>query len=308
MPADILKGAVDMHCHAGPSVMTRDLDFIAAAEEAHAAGMKAIVVKDHLAPSSVSVSLLETQRDTLLSPDNKVKVFGSICLNAQVGGLNPFALEIALNQGAKVVWLPTVSGRPFIEHRAELKQHRPPPAPGARKDPFDRVDALKQPEPIDVIDAEGKPVPEMNDIFELIRKYDAVMATGHIGPRQILAVLPAAKAAGVERIVVTHPSISYFGTTREQISQMVGGTYLEHEAPFWAPINNRGHLLPELIDLIRLAGPENTILSSDLGQLGAPHPAAGLQSVAEALVEAGIKENEIDRMMKQNQAALLGLN
>ena len=35
------------------------------------------------------------------------KVFAGVALNRGVGGINPGAVEIALDQGAKIVWLPT---------------------------------------------------------------------------------------------------------------------------------------------------------------------------------------------------------
>ena len=37
----LMRGAVDLHCHSGPSVMARLVDHIDAVEEAAAAGMRA---------------------------------------------------------------------------------------------------------------------------------------------------------------------------------------------------------------------------------------------------------------------------
>jgi hypothetical protein len=45
-------------------------------------------------------------------------VLGGICLDAPVGGLNPAAVETALNSGARIVWLPTISAAdnsPFLD-------------------------------------------------------------------------------------------------------------------------------------------------------------------------------------------------
>ena len=44
----LLVGAIDMHCHSGPSVMPRMIDHIEALEEASAAGMKALLFKGSL--------------------------------------------------------------------------------------------------------------------------------------------------------------------------------------------------------------------------------------------------------------------
>ena len=43
----LLVGAVDLHCHSGPSVMARDLNHIEAMQEAAAAGFRAMLIKDH---------------------------------------------------------------------------------------------------------------------------------------------------------------------------------------------------------------------------------------------------------------------
>src|SRR4051812_21421123 len=43
----LLKGAIDLHCHSGPSVMPRRIDHIDAIEDARAHGIRAILFKDH---------------------------------------------------------------------------------------------------------------------------------------------------------------------------------------------------------------------------------------------------------------------
>ena len=43
----LLDGAIDLHCHSGPSVMPRSIDHIEVAEEASKVGMKAILYIDH---------------------------------------------------------------------------------------------------------------------------------------------------------------------------------------------------------------------------------------------------------------------
>ena len=44
---DLMRGAVDLHCHSGPSVMERLVDHIEAVEEAATNGMRAVLFKDH---------------------------------------------------------------------------------------------------------------------------------------------------------------------------------------------------------------------------------------------------------------------
>jgi hypothetical protein len=48
---ELLKGAIDVHLHAGPSVFPRLMDAVEAAEAARAAGMRGIVIKHHHTPT-----------------------------------------------------------------------------------------------------------------------------------------------------------------------------------------------------------------------------------------------------------------
>lgn len=43
----LLIGAIDLHCHSGPSVMPRSIDHIDVMREGSAAKMRAILIKDH---------------------------------------------------------------------------------------------------------------------------------------------------------------------------------------------------------------------------------------------------------------------
>src|SRR3546814_6594523 len=54
----LLKGAIDLHCHSGPSVMPRDLYHIEAIKEASDAGLRAILFKDHFYSADPIAELL----------------------------------------------------------------------------------------------------------------------------------------------------------------------------------------------------------------------------------------------------------
>ena len=63
----------------------------------------------------------------------------------------------------------------------------------------------------------------------------------------------------------------------------------------------------EMIATIRAVGPERVTLGTDYGQKVNPHPAAGLQTYADALYAEGMTEAEIHRMACTNPNALLGI-
>jgi predicted TIM-barrel fold metal-dependent hydrolase len=283
-----------MHCHAGPSLFDRDLDYVRAAEEGQEAGMKALVIKDHLMPSAIELSILKTRPEMLAkAPD--VELFGSICLNNHVGGFNPWALEVALELGAKVVWFPTVSSQRHIERH-----------PGSLFGTLTTKD-LRMATPLQVLDESGKPVPEAIECLELIAKHDAVLATGHMQVEHTMAVLPIARERGVNRIIITHPTLFVDADSEQRTAMINQGAYLEHEVGmFKAGRPNGRQETSELIALIKEHGADHTILSSDLGQINSTHPAAGLQNTAKALLEAGFSESDVEKLFARNAQQLLG--
>src|SRR5579862_7374935 len=102
MPVD-LTGAVDMHCHFGPDAHRgRSVDAIEAVEEAKAAGHAAVVLKSHDQPTTYLAWALDRLTDG-------IRVFGGVCCDREIGGVNPVAVDVALRTGARVIWLPTLS-------------------------------------------------------------------------------------------------------------------------------------------------------------------------------------------------------
>src|SRR5207302_4151788 len=73
---------------------------------------------------------------------------------------------------------------------------------------------------------DGKLRPELAEIFKLIADNDLALATGHSSPDESLAVIQAAKAVGVRKIIVTRPRMQK--ATPAQMERMAGlGAFLE---------------------------------------------------------------------------------
>ena len=68
---------------------------------------------------------------------------------------------------------------------------------------------------------DGKPIPELLSIFRLCREYDAVLGTAHLSPAECFTVVEAARAAGVRKIVVTHPEWWLVGMSLEDQVRIV---------------------------------------------------------------------------------------
>src|SRR6478752_5823523 len=151
-----LTGAADLHCHFGPDPhRARSVDAFEAAHEAAAAGHRAIVLKSHDSPTtSLAWAVQREVGDT-------ISVFGGICCDREVGGMNPAAVEVALGLGARVVWLPTLSSRQDFENGVAAQLGIP--GPGLR-----------------VTDDDDRLTPETQAILDLVAEFDAVLATGHV--------------------------------------------------------------------------------------------------------------------------------
>src|SRR5882757_3229330 len=105
----LLIGAVDLHCHSGPSVMPRVIDHIEAVKEASDAGMRAILFKDHYYSVTPITEMLTKYYGNL-----NVVMLSGVPLNNTSGGLNRYAVDHGLKLGARIVWMPTFSAHNHI--------------------------------------------------------------------------------------------------------------------------------------------------------------------------------------------------
>jgi hypothetical protein len=122
--AQTLAGAIDMHAHAAPDGTPRKVDALDLARMAKAAGMRAVVIKNHYEPTA---SLAYVVRKAVPG----IEVFGGISLDLTVGGVNPAAVEYMTRvEGGygKVVWLPTFDS----ESQVKLQGQQRPFAPVTR--------------------------------------------------------------------------------------------------------------------------------------------------------------------------------
>ena len=203
----LLKGAYDMHVHSGPDVLPRKFDDVLLAERARDSGMAGFVLKSHYVCTADRATLIRE-----LFPD--VRAYGGIVLNNAVGGLNPIAVDIAGRLGAKVVWLPTVDSANELENVAGQKDESKLPywMNIAREM---RAMGIAGPW-LKVTDDDGRVSQATHECLELIGKHDMILATGHISPGEMPAVVKAAVEHKVQRIVITHPE---FPTTCLTIDQ-----------------------------------------------------------------------------------------
>jgi hypothetical protein len=200
-----------------------------------------------------------------------------------VGGLNPAAVEqmAAIGQGAgSIVWMPT-------------------------RDAENQVRFDKQDRPFVPVSKDGKLVPAVGDVLQVIAAENLVLATGHSSALESLLIIRAAKAAGVRAIVVTHPTTPVVNMSIEQMKEAAGlGAFLELT---YNQLVLGGLKSADYARAIRAVGANRMILSTDAGAQTQPlHPDAMVQFILQMRSE-GISDSEMDLMTKTNPAALLGL-
>jgi hypothetical protein len=282
---ELLSGSIDMHMHPGPTGGPCRLDALEAAEQAKQAGMRGIVLKSH-SYTAAAVAIIVNK----LVPD--IDVFGSVCLDYEIGGLNPHALENAAYLGAKVVWMPTFSSTNSINMMRALGL----PLKG---------------EGISLIDDTGKLVPEMEPILELIKKHDMILATGHISPQETFILLNEAQRIGIKKYIVTHPTDKEFSEkhfTIEEMQQLAKmGAFIEFTLVGLLP-NEFCHDPAQIARTIKTVGAEHCIISTDLGQPQNPLPVEGMRLLMATLLHQGISPVEVELMAKKNPAILLDLD
>jgi hypothetical protein len=282
-------GVIDMHVHSHPDVFGRNMDDIDVAQLAKARGMRGIVLKNHISETASRAGLV-------MKVVPGIEVFGGIVLNSAVGGINPSAVEWVhrfYGGRGKVVWLPT------FESDKHAKVFSGANAKGLTVAP------------------NGQVSPEMEAVLKIIARENLVLATGHVHPEEIIAVVRKGRELGVKNMLITHGLTNVPGLTMAQAKEvtdmgaMIEICFLQFLAgpnaplPFlthWTQINAK-HVAQAAKEL----GAKSIVVSSDLGQsANMTHP-DGIEAAVSAVKREGVADADIELMFRKNPARLLGL-
>jgi len=289
--ARLLVGAIDLHCHSGPAAMPRILDHHEALMDCAAAKFSALLYKDHFYLGVSHAMILEK-----LFPETGVKLFSGIALNNASGGINPHAVNHAINIGARIVWLPTLSA---ANHLAALQGEAKTFPKTARK--------MLDPIPLSAMDANGRLSDDTRQVLDLIAEGDIILAGGPLPAAELHVVFAEAKQRGVKKMLVNHPTY-IVGCTDEDIRQMVRmGVYMEHSICMFVEGKAHKYGPDKLAHLIEVAGVDHTVLCSDLGLQGSPRPIEGYRQIVRQLLDLQFSQADIRTMTSRNAAKLLNL-
>ncbi len=290
---EAIEGGYDLQVHVAPDVIARRIDDLDLAKEFLARGLKGFVLKSHYFPTAERAQVV-----TKAVPG--IRAFGAIALNHSIGGLNPVAVELAGRSGCKIVWMPTVDAANETAGRPDgTKKHLPFWA----KIQLELAATGINPAPMTVLDEDGQLNSAARTCLELIHKYDMILATGHLGRHEILALVKTAKEIGLKRVMVTHaefPSQSLSAAEQVQLADL--GAIIEH---CFTTMHTGKASWEGVFDAIRQVGPERCLLSTDLGQTINPAVSEGFAMFAQTLLDAGFTTTEIRRMSVTNAEALI---
>lgn len=298
MPGDrpgtaLLKGAVDCHVHACPHLNGRSVDVFQAVREAAAHGMGGIGLMDNFANSAGYAALARRELGDL-----GVEVFGGLIMEPQSGGISADAVRASLGcgygpgDGARFISLPT--------HHTQNIARIEGRGPAYLETCFAIPEQGELPDPL----------PE---ILGLIADHDVVLNTGHISGPEAVRLVEIAKERGVGRILVpcshysaeearaiaAHGGFAEFSFFFLSHATQVGLTHVDAEQHTVPPVS-----LGQMAELIRAAGPKNTVLSSDCGVYVLPPPAEGLREFLLMIESAGFSRPELDLMARVNPGRL----
>ncbi len=288
-----LEGAYDLHVHVAPDVIARRTDDLDLARDFLARGLKGFILKSHYFPTSERAAVV---RKAVPGIDAR----GALTLNHAVGGINPVAVELAGRSECALVWMPTVDAANETAHLASSARAKLPFWAEIQKE---LAATGINPPAMSVLDPDGRVIPAAQTCLELIAKHDMILATAHLGRREIFALVKAAKAAKVRKIVITHPTFPSQQLSPDEQAELAHlGAIVEH--CFTTP--HTGKAPWELtFESIRRVGVERTMVSSDLGQKINPPVADGCGMFAQTLLDAGFSAADVTRMAVTNPTSLV---
>ena len=316
---ELLRGAIDIHVHAGPHIFSspRRVDPFQAAVQARDAGMRAIVYMDVFEMSNGTAWLVNRA-----VPD--FKTYGGIILNTVYGGMNPRAVKTALSygDGAKYV--------SFGAHSTYYQASREGRLVDGVFTPLSEIypEFRKELETCISI-PEGPPSPELDEILRLIASHPHVyMITGHVDVPEAMRLVDYAEEYGIKRVVVSSAVVKEAGL--DQLRHMADkGAYIEYTLAAYthttsipkthyyvereyASIDEGmsgevGGGVKEAAEQMERIGAERCIICTDFGVYTLPTPVEGLREFIACLMDMGLPDEDISRMVKTNPEKLLGL-
>ncbi|MBA4789233.1 MAG: hypothetical protein H2042_06000 [Rhizobiales bacterium] len=288
----LLKGAIDPHVHSGPSIAPRALDHLELLQQASQAGFAAVVTKDHDYSGVMTAEIIKRHH-----PELKTRIYSSIVLNNVIGGFNPYAVEHMAAMGGKVVWMPTLAAENHLRWQAKAQWTHPA-----------STEKVRPAVGIPVLNPDKSVRDDVKEVLDIIARNDLVLASGHLHVSETWTIFEEAKRRGVTRLVLTHPEEIVEASLNDVQGIAAMGAFVEHSLCMF--LEGSKFKVADGDDLrrhIEAAGVDQTVLCSDLGQVGIFSPLEGFRRGIRLCIDLGYEDAQIRKMVSLNAARMLGV-
>lgn len=281
----LLEGAIDVHVHSNPTqgngFVLDDFELVQEYEEA---GLAGVCIKCHEFGSFFRAQLAQKYA----VKTDAFKVYGSVVLNEQVGGINPVAAESAIECGAKIVYFPTYCAR----HQHDIWT-------GDMCYPMYSEELLSgmcktyDPQGLSVFDEEGQLLPQVYEVLEIIRDANVAVASGHLSNREGLALFKAAKEMGIKKMISQHIDwrTSEMSIPMQRVMAELG---VKLEKSFYEFDPDRS--MKSFARNVGI-GPENYLMSSDQGMFPALRALRGYACNVQEHLNGGVPADDLRIML-----------
>src|SRR3954471_12277527 len=159
---ELVRGAFDPYVHAAPDFAPRRITDLELAERCLELGLGGFGLTSHYTATAERAAVVNAAAGAPVA-------VGSIVLNHAVGGLNATAVEVAARQGARFVWLPTVSATNefAVVERAEVNGN----VPVWVRFELELRAAGAAPRAVPVVDEAGAPLPELRAVLDVVARH-----------------------------------------------------------------------------------------------------------------------------------------
>ncbi|SUB75649.1 DUF6282 family protein [Peptoniphilus indolicus] len=267
---DLLIGSYDLHTHSSPSHVKRSIDDIDLIKEANKYNMSGVMIKNHYESTIGRAQLINSHFNF------NTKAYGGIALNYPVGGLNPYACESSLKLGGVFIWFPTRDSENSLKYG------------NMKGDFFSRKG-------ISILNDKGKLKKEVYEIIEVVKKYNAVIATGHLSVEESI-ILCEESIKNKVKTVLTHPD--WLRTDIDIGTQLMlakKGVILEK---VWANLEDGDCSKNKFLNVMRNLDYENIFISTDRGIYNKKTPINSMKDAIKFCLESGIEIKNIEKMIK----------
>jgi predicted DNA-binding transcriptional regulator len=320
---ELLKGAIDIHVHAGPHIFSspRRVDPVQAAVAARDAGMRAIVFMDVFEMSNGTAWLVNR-----VVPN--FKTYGGLIMNTVYGGMNVRAVKTAIHYGDGAKFISFGAHSTYFQAAREGRTIDGKFVPLSQLYPKFKTEELDRAVRIPI---DGDPGPELDEILRLIADNPIIyMITGHVSVEEAIRAVDLAREYGIKKVLVSSAVTKI--AAMEQLKEMVKkGAFIEytlaaytHTTPIpkthyyvereYASIDEGMQERQEgpggvrlVAEQIKKLGADHCIIATDFGVYTLPEPVEGLREFIACLLDTGTPVDDIRKVVKTGAERLLGL-